>query len=172
MHEIVAVVARKGLTGAVAGAAAGFVMSAAAALVNRFTGAGPPPVLAYTYKGEPHVFSKLNEIGMDLEEDLWVLEQYKSYDVAAHGVACRAVQHFINFWFRFEQDIDSKNHVVHIARMRKAAKKADGNFRHLLYAVKNAHFDVAEEEVEKASMNIHFTFENLLAEARTRSNVL
>lgn len=168
MHPVVSLTLRKGVYGAAAGGAAGFVLAVAAAAVNMLYNAGPPPPLMYRYKDDDILFVGLGQYSdLCLDEDLKVVDEYKAYDAAVHGVACKAVQRFIEFHNHYEKlKRKGKPGMTYIARMQKAAKKADSSFRKLLFTLKTINFQVAADDVEKAIMNIHFSFEKLIALAR------
>jgi hypothetical protein len=174
VHPLVSHAVSKGLYGAAAGGAAGFVLAVAAFAVNAIFNGGPPPVLAYAYNGEQVVMKGLEQYAdLCLDEDLKVIDEYKSYDAVAHGMACRAVQRFMEFHNHYDKHKrKGKSGIAYIARMQKAAKRADSNFRKLLFTLKAIKFQVAAEEVEKAVMNIHFSFEKLIALARDHELLL
>jgi len=172
MGTIVRAALRRGVTGALAGSAAGFVMGAVASAVNSFFNAAPAP-LTYNYKGDNKSLQNLDTVDdASVEEDIRAIEQYKRHDEASFDTAIRAVQHFIKFRLNFYKDIDAGGDgVAHIARMCKAAKKADVHFRKLLHALTDVQFRAAADDVEKASMNLHLTFEHYIATARDETTL-
>jgi hypothetical protein len=174
MHPFVSSSLRKGMYGAAAGGAAGFVLALAATAINMVFNAGPPPPLFYQYKKEQWLFSGLEKYSdLCLDEDLKVVDEYRAYDADAHGVACRAVQRFLELHDHYEKlKLKGRSGITYIARMQKAAKKADSSFRKLLFTLKTINFQIAADDVEKAIMNIHFTFEKLIALAREHELLL
>lgn len=171
VHPILAHIGTKGARGALAGGCAGFVLGTAAAALSIFMGGEDTPPLSYNYKGTELVFENLEVVqDAQMEEDMATIDQYKTYNISAHGTACKAVQRFIDFYIQYQRDSHKrKNCTVHITRMQKAAKRADGSFRKLLYSLKEIHFDVAATDVEQAAMELHVSFEKIIALAREES---
>jgi hypothetical protein len=170
VHPALAHVGVRGIRGALAGGAAGFVLAIVASAVGLVMG-GHEPELTYNYKGTTLTFKNLDSMSdLNMDEDLTTIDQYKSYNINAHGIACKAVQRFIDFHSQYVRDNQlMRDCTVHIARMHKAAKRADSNFRRLLYSLKEINFVVAADDVEQASMELHVSFEKVIALAREES---
>jgi hypothetical protein len=158
---------QRGVPGAIAGAAAGFVMSSAAFLVNQVF-MTPEEDLTYLYKGRLMTYRRLDSLAdMKVEDDLRVLVKFRYQNPTAFDAGARLVQHIIdaNDLFYMER-AKKRDGLKALARLQHAAKKADVCFRTLYFSVKDSGNSAGAEEVEVAMGRLHVSFENLSGAAR------
>lgn len=168
MSEYAVLALQKGVPGAIAGGIAGFLLGAAACVVNMVYGT-PPEQFTYMYKGKAKAYRRLDSLAdMKVEEDLLTLSRFRYHNPEAFDTGARLVQHIIDANDSFYVERSKKRDGLKaLARLQHAAKKADTRFRTLYFCVKDAGDTAGAEEAEAVIGALHVSFETLSGRARS-----
>lgn len=168
----VATALKRGVPGAIAGSAAGFVLSVSIGVINSLFGA-QKPTLSYMYKGKETLYENMKTVqDLNVEDDLEIIAVHRHHNPIAHDKAARLVQHIINLNLHFLQArAEGKDGLKELAKLICASKKSDTAFRELYYKVKTKNNEAMTEEVLQAIMNLHFSWQRLISYAQESFSV-
>lgn len=164
-------IAKKALAGCfkggMAGCIVGLCIGAAATVANSILFHEVLP-LTYKVKGKVIVFrmsSLLSE--KKINEDVQTLSTYQHCAPNLYDQGARLTQRAIdiNDTFHLVRE-QGKDGVKELAHLVSVAKRADALWRGLSYAVKDANDKLGAEETLQAALNIHFSFEEMIASMR------
>lgn len=168
MEGAVSAILTKGSKGALAGTLFGFALGAAGCVANMILFEQEKQVHFKNSRSKILKFrysDKLEKYA--IKDDIRILSKYRKYDEKSFNRASVHTQHLIDIYDAFVKKIeDGKDVVKDIAKFHAGAMKADGAWRNLFYAVQKAGDTIGLEEARGASMNLHVSFEGILASMR------
>jgi hypothetical protein len=158
----------KGSRGAIAGSLFGFALGAAGCVANMILFEQEKHVHFKNSKSKTLKFRYSDNLEKyNFKDDIKILFKYRKYDQFSYNRAAVHTQHLIDIYDSFCVKIkNGKDVVKSITKFHAGAMKADEAWRNLFYSVQKAGDVIGLEEARGAAMNLHVSFEGILASMR------